>query len=80
MNAVQVETDPHNTHMLLGGLLLCVQDAALFEENENPAETYQTSPVPSDINLLSSGNQNIFFYLKFFAFRIFLKILHLFIF
>ncbi|XP_034475060.1 ral GTPase-activating protein subunit beta isoform X4 [Drosophila innubila] len=34
MNALQVETDAQNTHMLLGGLLLCVQDAVTFEECE----------------------------------------------
>ncbi|XP_032585195.1 ral GTPase-activating protein subunit beta isoform X11 [Drosophila mojavensis] len=34
MNALQVETDAQNTHMLLGGLLLCVQDAVTFEESE----------------------------------------------
>nr|XP_041630662.1 ral GTPase-activating protein subunit beta isoform X3 [Drosophila kikkawai] len=34
MNALQVETDAQNTHMLLGGLLLCVQDAVTFEETE----------------------------------------------
>ncbi|XP_032591654.1 ral GTPase-activating protein subunit beta isoform X3 [Drosophila grimshawi] len=32
MNALQVELDAQNTHMLLGGLLLCVQDAVTFEE------------------------------------------------
>ncbi|XP_022233300.2 ral GTPase-activating protein subunit beta isoform X11 [Drosophila obscura] len=34
MNALQVETDAQNTHMLLGGLLLCVQDAVTFEETD----------------------------------------------
>lgn len=34
MNALQVETDAQNTHMLLGGLLLTVQDAVAFEEGE----------------------------------------------
>lgn len=56
MNAIQVETDPQNTHMLLGGLMLCVQDSALFEEcAEINVEARQTSPAPSDTNLLSSG-------------------------
>lgn len=56
MNAIQVETDAQNTHMLLGGLMLCVQDSALFEENaEISADLRQTSPAPSDTNLLSSG-------------------------
>lgn len=64
MNALQVETDGQNTHMLLGGLLLCVQDSALFEDvttdtNVTTAAepTFQSSPAPSniDVNLLSSG-------------------------
>lgn len=56
MNALQVEVDPQNTHMLLGGLMLCVQDSTLFEECADiNAEMRQTSPVPSDTNLLSSG-------------------------
>ncbi|XP_031623332.1 ral GTPase-activating protein subunit beta isoform X8 [Contarinia nasturtii] len=56
MNAIQVETDPQNTHMLLGGLMLCVQDSALFEEcAEINVDARQTSPAPSDTNLLSSA-------------------------
>ncbi|XP_055299226.1 ral GTPase-activating protein subunit beta isoform X12 [Sitodiplosis mosellana] len=56
MNAIQVETDPQNTHMLLGGLMLCVQDSALFEEcAEITVDGRQTSPAPSDTNLLSSA-------------------------
>lgn len=56
MNAIQVETDPQNTHMLLGGLLLCVQDAAFFEENGDAAmDIRYSSPTASDTNLLSSG-------------------------
>lgn len=56
MNAIQVETDPQNTHMLLGGLMLCVQDVALFEELADiGTDMRQTSPAPSDANLLSSG-------------------------
>ncbi|XP_022914595.2 ral GTPase-activating protein subunit beta isoform X2 [Onthophagus taurus] len=35
MNALYLETDPHNTHMLLGGLFLCVQDSAIFETIES---------------------------------------------
>lgn len=59
MNAIQVETDPQNTHMLLGGLMLCVQDSALFEEcADDGADARQTSPAPSDTNLLSSGMLN----------------------
>lgn len=56
MNAIQVETDPQNTHMLLGGLMLCVQDSALYEEcAEVPLEYRHSSPTASDTNLLSSG-------------------------
>lgn len=55
MNALQVESDGLNTHMLLGGLLLIVQDAAIFEESDNPNDLMHTSPPPSDTNLLSSG-------------------------
>lgn len=56
MNALQVETDAQNTHMLLGGLMLCVQDSAVFEETSDINTDYRhTSPAPSDTNLLSSG-------------------------
>lgn len=53
MNALQVETDAQNTHMLLGGLMLCVQDSAIFEDTNT--DYRHTSPAPSDTNLLSSG-------------------------
>ncbi|KAL5279969.1 RALGAPB family protein [Megaselia abdita] len=52
MNALQVETDAQNTHMLLGGLLLAVQDAVTFEEDEVAEEV--SSPTP-ETNLLSSA-------------------------
>lgn len=55
INALQVETDGQNTHMLLGGLLLAVQDSTIFEEIENIGGSSQTSPPNSDTNLLSSG-------------------------
>lgn len=56
MNAIQVEIDPQNTHMLLGGLMLCVQDSAFYEENaEISMEFRHSSPTASDTNLLSSG-------------------------
>lgn len=56
MNALQVETDPQNTHMLLGGLLLTVQDAVTFEETEASSDLFHASPPPaSDSHLLSSG-------------------------
>ncbi|ENN80658.1 hypothetical protein YQE_02924, partial [Dendroctonus ponderosae] len=52
MNALHVEYDPQNTHMLLGGLLLCVQDSALYESAEQI--TQSVTEVPS--NLLSSAS------------------------
>lgn len=61
MNAVRIETDAQNTHMLLGGLLLCVQDAVLFEKTSDANASMsgdsfnQSSPGHSDANLLSSG-------------------------
>ncbi|XP_033225547.1 ral GTPase-activating protein subunit beta isoform X3 [Belonocnema kinseyi] len=53
INALQVETDPLNTHMLLGGLLLSVQDSAAAEEVE---QVTQPDAVPNEntSNLLSS--------------------------
>lgn len=53
MNALQIETDPQNTHMLLGGLFLCVQDSAVYEKVE---QVTQPSTETSS-NLLSSGEQ-----------------------
>ncbi|XP_017073806.1 ral GTPase-activating protein subunit beta isoform X10 [Drosophila eugracilis] len=60
MNALQVETDAQNTHMLLGGLLLCVQDAVTFEETElgggNANLSHNSSGVQHhEANLLSSA-------------------------
>ncbi|KAF7287226.1 hypothetical protein GWI33_002045 [Rhynchophorus ferrugineus] len=52
MNALQVEFDPQNTHMLLGGLFLCVQDSALYETAE-----HITQPInDTTSNLLSSAS------------------------
>lgn len=51
MSALQVETDSKNTHMLLGALLLCVQDSVSHEESESDN---QSNSAP-DTNLLSSG-------------------------
>ncbi|XP_056640565.1 ral GTPase-activating protein subunit beta isoform X3 [Diorhabda sublineata] len=51
MNALQIETDSQNTHMLLGGLFLCVQDSAIFEKVE---QVTQNSTECS--NLLSSAS------------------------
>uniref|UniRef100_A0AAG5CVD2 Ral GTPase-activating protein subunit alpha/beta N-terminal domain-containing protein n=1 Tax=Anopheles atroparvus TaxID=41427 RepID=A0AAG5CVD2_ANOAO len=56
MNALQVETDPQNTHMLLGGLHLCVQDSVTFEEVENCPETMHAMHLTAESsNLLSSA-------------------------
>lgn len=52
MNAIQVEVDAENTHMLLGGLMLCVQDSVTYEGgSESGADMTMTS----ESNLLSSG-------------------------
>ncbi|XP_011183884.1 ral GTPase-activating protein subunit beta isoform X14 [Zeugodacus cucurbitae] len=63
MNALQVETDAQNTHMLLGGLLLTVQDAVTFEETELVGTDHlnAASPTPGDTNLLSSDNAHALF-------------------
>ncbi|XP_024939049.1 ral GTPase-activating protein subunit beta isoform X11 [Cephus cinctus] len=57
INALQVETDPQNTHMLLGGLLLSVQDSAAAEEVD---QVTQPDAVVSDTttNLLSSATSD----------------------
>ncbi|XP_065095233.1 ral GTPase-activating protein subunit beta isoform X7 [Ochlerotatus camptorhynchus] len=55
MNALQVENDPQNTHMLLGGLHLCVQDSGSFEEMELGPDVLHTSQHSNDANLLSSA-------------------------
>ncbi|XP_023171091.1 ral GTPase-activating protein subunit beta isoform X5 [Drosophila hydei] len=57
MNALQVETDAQNTHMLLGGLLLCVQDAVTFEESELGATDHLsgTGVQHHEENILSSA-------------------------
>lgn len=69
MNALQVETDAQNTHMLLGGLLLAVQDAVTFEDQETTEEA--SAPTP-DTNLLSSG---LHFEFNFFSLLFLLLIL-----
>lgn len=56
MMAIQVETDSQNTHMLLGGLLLCVQDAVAFEETECSLASDGQSTLAPETNILSSGN------------------------
>lgn len=62
MNALQVETDAQNTHMLLGGLLLCVQDAVTFEETEMNVTEHMSAGESSqhhEDNILSSGEYTI---------------------
>jgi len=39
----------------IGGLLLCVQDSAIFEESENDADSDATAQSDTTSNLLSSG-------------------------
>ncbi|XP_039292662.1 ral GTPase-activating protein subunit beta isoform X3 [Nilaparvata lugens] len=58
INALQVETDPQNTQMLLGGLLLSVQDSATFEESDQVTQPDVLSASGSDStsNLLSSAD------------------------
>ncbi|XP_014219177.1 ral GTPase-activating protein subunit beta isoform X2 [Copidosoma floridanum] len=53
-NALQVEVDPQNTHMLLGGLLLSVQDSAAAEEAEQVTQPDSTVSNETTTNLLSS--------------------------
>ncbi|KAL1509023.1 hypothetical protein ABEB36_003829 [Hypothenemus hampei] len=55
MNALQVEYDPQNTHMLLGGLFLSVQDSALFESAEqNVTQSVNEALMGGSINLLGN--------------------------
>ncbi|XP_075220156.1 ral GTPase-activating protein subunit beta isoform X3 [Lycorma delicatula] len=60
INALQVETDPQNTQMLLGGLLLSVQDSAAFEESDQVTQPDMLSASGSDTtsNLLSSDTMS----------------------
>ncbi|XP_066254147.1 ral GTPase-activating protein subunit beta isoform X7 [Euwallacea similis] len=57
MNALQVEYDPLNTHMLLGGLFLSVQDSALYETTEHITQAVNES----SSNLLSSDSAHALF-------------------
>lgn len=58
MSGLQVETDSQNTHMLLGALLLCVQDSVIHEELDG--SDVQSSSAP-ETNLLSSGMRLVTF-------------------
>lgn len=70
MSALQVETDSQNTHMLLGALLLCVQDSVIHEELDSSSSDVQSSSAP-ETNLLSSGEKILNFnsFLLFLAFN-----------
>ncbi|XP_015122062.1 ral GTPase-activating protein subunit beta isoform X3 [Diachasma alloeum] len=57
INALQVESDPLNTHMLLGGLLLSVQDSATAEEVEQSAPL-DTVDNDTSTNLLTSASSD----------------------
>lgn len=95
INALQFESDSHNSQMLLGimwifyflivcifnffficifdflgGLLLCVQDSAIFEERENDAGSDITAQSDTTSNLLSSGNCNYYRKYKYLNFKI----------
>ncbi|XP_044749907.1 ral GTPase-activating protein subunit beta isoform X2 [Coccinella septempunctata] len=52
MNALQIETDAQNTHMLLGGLFLSVLDSATYER----VEQFTQPPAEAGSNLLSSAS------------------------
>lgn len=58
MSALQIETDSLNTHILLGGLLLCVQDSVNFEEFDS-ASSDANSTSARETNLLSSGEYRL---------------------
>ncbi|XP_064215025.1 ral GTPase-activating protein subunit beta isoform X4 [Tribolium castaneum] len=57
MNALQIETDPQNTHMLLGSLFLCVQDSSIYEKVEQVTQP----PTDTSSNLLSSDSAHALF-------------------
>lgn len=63
MNALQVENDAQNTHMLLGGLLLLVQDAVTFEElegltNVDGGRRNSIIRSPSNVNIPNNSNES----------------------
>ncbi|XP_063861323.1 ral GTPase-activating protein subunit beta-like isoform X6 [Scylla paramamosain] len=58
-NALQVETDPSNTQMLLGGLLFCVQDAALCEVMDSISQ--HNFSTDRDHNIMSSDSAHALF-------------------
>ncbi|XP_069158153.1 ral GTPase-activating protein subunit beta isoform X4 [Procambarus clarkii] len=58
-NALQLETDPANTQMLLGGLLFCVQDAALCEVMDSISQLNFSTD--RDHNIMSSDSAHALF-------------------
>lgn len=74
MNALQIETDPQNTHMLLGSLFLCVQDSSIYEKVEQVTQP----PTDTSSNLLSSGTSTKHFKLS--SLHVFVFILFFFLF
>ncbi|XP_030384786.1 ral GTPase-activating protein subunit beta [Scaptodrosophila lebanonensis] len=57
MNALQVETDSQNIHMMLGGLMLLVQDSVTFEETEiGDSENFQCTSGTQQQKLNSSSS------------------------
>lgn len=63
INALQVESDPQNTQMLLGGLLLSVQDSAAFEFSDQVSQpdvgNAGLTNSDSASNLLSSASDTM---------------------
>ncbi|XP_073971038.1 ral GTPase-activating protein subunit beta isoform X3 [Rhodnius prolixus] len=56
INALQVETDAHNTHLLLGGLLVMVQDTASVEKILNEKNIVQNPVYPTSVQTSDSAN------------------------
>ncbi|XP_033610459.1 ral GTPase-activating protein subunit beta isoform X8 [Cryptotermes secundus] len=61
INALQVESDPQNAQMLLGGLLLSVQDSAIAEEVEPVTQPDTCLGSDSTSNILSSDSAHALF-------------------
>ncbi|KAK7862307.1 hypothetical protein R5R35_014671 [Gryllus longicercus] len=59
INALQVEGDPQNAQMLLGGLLLSVQDSAAAEEMDQITQLDVGPSSDTTSNLLSSASDTI---------------------
>ncbi|XP_067010015.2 ral GTPase-activating protein subunit beta [Anabrus simplex] len=59
INALQVEADPQNAQMLLGGLLLSVQDSAAAEEMDQVTQPDIGPCSDTTSNLLSSASDTI---------------------